>query len=291
MNTVKKVFLVALSFLLLVNTALALNLNILNVDSSSSKIVKINLDSKIDSEFDILDWDTKIFKDLDLESVSKDSMENNKITISLKEPLVQDTSYSFISVYGVEGNIDFTFRTEAIWLEFENPNSDENVEKILIKDDRNIDIIFKSQINAVDIEVKLLKEQKVNEMYLDLDTKESLKLLLADSLETNSNYILMMFALKTVEWDEIVFDNGLFDFTTPTTFVEPQAVEQEVTIMDDPALNQVEISESWAALDGEVEDVALNAAETPDTWAETWVLVLMTLFVTTGVFLRKRFAK
>ena len=131
MKISKKLLVVVLSALMITtNTFADTNLNIVSITANQVDSVKVLLDGEVISENIVLEGDAKVFKDIKVENLEKDLDSNNKINIFLTEALDANSSYSFLSVYGVEGNMDFMLWDEVIWVELDNPLSGENVEKI-----------------------------------------------------------------------------------------------------------------------------------------------------------------
>jgi hypothetical protein len=104
---------------------------------------------------------------------------------------------------------------------------------------------------------------------------------IATNLDKNSEYILMILSLEDINWNSLVFDEDLYDFTTSNDLVI-DTEEKEVVL----AAAKEEPVDEW-----NIAEVAQSIDETPDTGAATWVLVLLTAIVNLGFFLRKRFIK
>jgi hypothetical protein len=104
---------------------------------------------------------------------------------------------------------------------------------------------------------------------------------IATNLDKNSEYILMILSLEDINWNALVFDEDLYDFTTSNDLVI-DTEEKEVVL----AAAKEEPVDEW-----NIAEVAQSIDETPDTGAATWVLVLLTAIVNLGFFLRKRFIK
>lgn len=261
--------LLLLSFSLSAFAAKTQEATILDLDSSKENIIKISTDTEIISSDLKLKREVKIFKDLDLEKIEVDVNDNKKLNITLKEELKSNTSYSFLSVYGIDWNIDFSIQDEISGVEIENPSSDENISSVLIKSPKELVLNFKSEIKqSDDLEVKLLRELKISDVLIDADNEKQINMLLKDKLEADSNYILMLFEVVTKEWIKTTFLNWIYDFST-----EDWLKTEEVTELTKKKV---------------LEKVALNAAETPDTWAETSVLVVLTLIMSSIIFLRRK---
>ena len=286
MKNLKKLLVVVLSSLMITtNTFAAADLNIVSVIADDTDTVKVLLDGEIVSEEAVLEGDAKVFKDIKVDALEKDLDNLNKLNISLTEALEANSSYSFLSVYGVEGNMDFALGDEVLGVDLDNPLSTENVEKIFIKDATNIEVTFSKEITETEIEIKVLKELGVNSIELNLEDKTELNLVMQNVLETSSKYILMMFSLNVWE-EEVSFTNGIFDFETDENFNVQEETDIEAPV---EGAVEAEVSENGEALNGEVEEVALNAAATPETWAATWVLIALTFFMSSVIFVRRKF--
>jgi hypothetical protein len=92
--------------------------------------------------------------------------------------------------------------------------------------------------------------------------------------------MLMILSLEDGSFRNISFNEELYDFETQDNIVTLNEKVEETVLLDDEGEEVLEL-----------ENIALNAAETPDTGAETWVLVALTLLVNAGLFIRKRFQK
>lgn len=286
MKNFKRIIILIISSLVLLNQVFAATeYNISSVSSTDENMVNIFLDNSVYSEGETLEWEAKVFKDTLIQSMEKNVDNENELDIVLSEKLKTNSSYSFLSVYWVEGNMDFVLTDEISGVEILNPVSSENVEKIFIEDESNIQVFFKTPIVESDIEVKVLKDLQIDSILLNMDDKTSLSIVMQDKLEANSKYILMMFSLNTQEADELSFVNAIYDFQTDSF---DSIATQEMQVMDENLMNEEDVDDvdNW-----ELANVALNAAQTPDTWAETWILIALTLFLSSFVFLRKRFSK
>ncbi|MDD3645861.1 MAG: hypothetical protein PHH06_00475 [Candidatus Gracilibacteria bacterium] len=268
------------------NAYASTNYDLTNVDSQTSSKVKAILSSEVQTGTGLyqLNGDVKIFKDIEISSIETSVDDNTKLFITLSGSLESNTSYSFLSVYGVEGNMDFFIANQIEGTYVDNFDEEENVSSIIVSSPNSLEVTFKTPLTGSEFDVKILKNLRVNSIELNPENKLELNFVMQDLLEENSNYILMMFTLMTMEGNELTFSNGIYDFQT-TTFIE-QTLVQEPVIVEEIIPEVVE--DSGETLDGEIEEVALNAAETPDTGAQTWVLLLMTFILSSLYFLRKR---
>jgi len=81
----------------------------------------------------------------------------------------------------------------------------------------------------------------------------------------------MILSLEDVNGNVLVFDNDLYDFTTPSDLTQ---VVQEKEVVLASAKEEVVSPEK-----GNMNKIALNTEETPDTGAATWVLVMLTAII------------
>lgn len=272
--------------LIITNTHASTSVDIASVGSQTPDNVKAILSSEIQTwtGFYQLSGDVKLFKDVEVSSLEASIDYDTKLLITLSGSLESNNSYSFLSVYGVDGNMDFSLWEEVTWTQVSNFDAEENVSSIFVSSPNSLEVTFKTPIVASEFDIKILKNLIVSSIEINPENSSELNFMMQDSLEENSNYILMMFNLMTQEGNEIVFNNSIYDFQT-TTFIEEVPVEEPVIVEE--IIPEV-VEGSWDTLDGEIEEVALNAAETPDTGAETWVLIFLTLILSSLYFLRKR---
>ena len=218
--------------------------------------------------------DIKVLKDIIVSFATRDINDHSKVILTLEEDLKMLTTYNLLSIYGADGNIDFKTDKYLNDIEIENQFQPENqgIVKVVTVDERTLEVYFKYPVEDTDFEFKLFSENFVDS--IDYSTPQSLKLHLEKGIETNSQYMLMVLSLKDSLFSNVQLDEDLFNFQT---LWNVEQVKEDEPIIDD---NGEEIQE--------LEDVALNAAETPDTGAETWVLVALTLLVNAGLFIRKK---
>lgn len=279
MNTVKKILLILLSILVFSNAYAEENkATIIDIEADNADMINVFLDKEVLSDSKNITWDIKINKDLPLDA-NIDLDNDRKVNISLKEDLETNKSYSFLSVLWVDGSMDFKLSDEINWVELVAKSSNKNIEKIIIVDSTHMEVYYRKSISTEDGEiwVKVLKEKEISSVELNLDNKKELNVKLKDTLEAESDYILMLFSLTLENENTYSFDEPIENFSTEkfsSNKVEEKQVEWEEKL-------------DWE----KVEKVALNAAETPDTWAATWVLILATFIMTNIVYFRKKIVK
>ena len=245
--------------------------SIIDINSENSNLLKIFFDKDIETENQDVYPDIKIFRDLENKNISIDLEDNKLVNLVLENSLSSYSSYSLLSVVGAEWTIDFEIEDEVAWLEI-IWGSSQWIEKILIVDEKNLDIYFTEPVDWESIEVKLLRWVKETAYRINTENKKELNIYLENSLNENSKYIVMMFGLSTQEWDTYSITNSIYDFVT-------QSISEEE--LEIPSLEEEEI---WEKID----EVALNSAKVPDTWTETWILILTAILFSSLIYFKKR---
>ena len=247
------------------------NVSIIDVDATNSNILKLFVDKDIETNSVELASDIKIFKDLNTENIVRDLVNDKLLTITLSEDIKNNSSYSLLSVYGAEWSIDFRIDDLINWLEIVWNDTD-GVEKVSIIDSKQLTILFKKSITSEDVDVKLLREYNIESLQFNIDNKKELDIYLADKLNNNSKYLIMIFSINTIEEVSYTVLNSIYDFNTEV-LADIEVVEPVVEIIEENNIT---------------DNVALNSAETPDTWAETWILMLFTFILSTYIYFRKK---
>lgn len=265
-------FLIFLSF----SNAMAkdTNVSIIDLDSSNSSLLKIYLDKDVETNTLDIESDIKLFRDLNIKSVVRD-LENDKlITINLSEDLSKNSSYSLLPVFWAEWSIDFDIEDLINWLEITWSNWDW-ISKIDIVDSKTIKVTFTKILTSESIDIKLLKEYDIDSIQLNDTNNKELDLFLKDKLLDNSKYIVMMFSFNTKENNIFNIDNSIYDFITEWLSNNPVKKIKEDVISDDK----------------KTDNIALNSAQTPDTWPETWILLFFAFLVSNFIYFRRKFIK
>jgi len=274
MKTIKTIVVFLFSLLLTFNAFAENNdVSIIDIDSKNSNILKIFFDKDIETNNQNVTSDVKIFKDLNNKKISIDLKNNKLVHLSLEKVLEANTSYSLLSVYWAEWAIDFKLDDIVNPIEINWASSDW-IEKLIISDSQNIEIYFKEAISSDSVDLKLLREYDTESLKINSENKKELDIYLKDELYNNSNYIAMIFSITTKEEFNYTISNSIYDFTTKSVSIEKVEV---------PSEGELDWKSTW--------DIALNSANTPETWAETWILILTTLLVSNFVYFRKKILK
>ena len=256
------------------NTAYAATVDNINVINSHEIELTLS-DDVVLSE--AVTGDIKVLKDILVSFATRDLSDYNKVILTLEEDLQILTNYNLLTIFGANWNIDF--RTEKSLYDVEIANlyqpQDQGIVKIVTIDERTLEVYFKNPVEDTDFEFKIFSEIFVDT--ISYKNVQSLKLNLEKAIMSHSQYMLMILSLEDGAFKNISFDEELYDFETSDTV---ETVKEEAVKIDDAGEEVLEL-----------ENIALNAAETPDTGAETWVLVALTLLVNAGLFIRKRIQK
>lgn len=254
-----------------------------NIEVTQNNLIKLTAsEDVIFSDIDVV-WDIKVLKDIPVSYSTKDQLNFKKVLLNLSSDLTANTSYSLISILGWEGNIDFRIADFLEW-EIYNANLSEweiGIEKINIIDSRTIEVYFSQDLLDDLFEFKILSEIPSNS--LKSSGNNILDLEVSRNLEVSTNYILMILSLEDAIWNLLTFQEDLYDFVTPAVLLE-QIEEEEVIVAE--VKEEVIVEE-----EGNIEEVALNSAETPETGTATNILIAFALILNLLFFFRKKIIK
>lgn len=90
----------------------------------------------------------------------------------------------------------------------------------------------------------------------------------------------MILTIEDAMWSSIVFDEDLYDITTPSS-LEESMPEEEVVLAS--AEEPKEVIEEW-----NIEEVALTSDTTPETWTSTSILIILAILANLAFFFRKK---
>ena len=273
-----KILLILLSLIAFKGNVYAANIeeiiiiNDKNIDLQLSKDVVL-------SEW-IVDSEIKFFKDIEITFVSKDFNDQNKLILNLASDLQLNKTYSLLTIIWPEINLDF-----VTWIsleDFEISNKENTnlqtqwLNRIVIKDSKTLELYFNNVLQEEEFEFKLLNELNIQSLTSNLNNKISL--VLDDNIETLSIYLIMILSVKDNIWNEVIFDEDLYELNT-TQDLEIANTQEKINLEEDNVTEDT------------LEGVALNSAETPDTWPETTILILLTFTITSIIFIRKKLFK
>jgi len=252
-----------------------------NIQAVDNKTVKVAASSDVTFSDTKVYGDVKVLRDIDVLNATKDASNSKKVTLNLASELYTNSAYSLIWVMWAEWNIDFEVGANFSWEKI-NPNfynEEKIIEKVVIVNSKTIDVYYNYQITEWLFEFKLLSELWVES--ISSAWNNVLDVNLSTALEKSSSYILMIASLENIDGKELTFSESLYDFSTNSTLVAKWANVAEQAIQD-----TVE-----SVSNANMEEVSLNAAETPDAGAETWFVMLLTFIFSTMYFVRNKFKK
>lgn len=338
------------------------------VEVLNTQTISITLSDEDNFSQWILEWEIKILEDTSVDLVEKDVENARKLLITLPESLEANTSYSLLTLLGAEWSIDFVTPDEISQVQIENtvPSLwEQYITSIILRNPQQIEVEYNSDIIDSHFEFKLLSEIRVINIENTSLQDNRISVNLQDTVKTTRDYIVMILSLFNTQWEEIYFENSIYDFESPE-YIEEYIIAddfspeiEEVEIIEDTSAIQdsiqakiaarnaakqeeemeavsVEIPEpesieesqeedfddltnmfeelmtgEWVegeeinepVLETEIElnaapqesslmkattDVALTADSTPDTGAETWILILLTLVINTFYHFSRR---
>ncbi|MFA5917604.1 MAG: hypothetical protein WC850_05225 [Candidatus Gracilibacteria bacterium] len=275
------------------------NLNIKDIVKGGDHTLKINFDSQIPADRTYT-GDMKVFKDLGIDKVTKDSLMSNKITLSLNDEIKIGSTYNILSVFGVEGSADFIVENASNVKMLSDATDVQGITKVVLKDSKTLELYFKAPIVGNEFEFKGLEDLGITETK---SSDGSLILKTSSVIENNKDYILIFMSLADNLGNNYLLSESIYNFTIgdntsveKTDIVEPSNIINN-TIEPDTLTGQVENlnvdlgnTENGTGSVGNIENIAVTAEETPDTGPETWILMLLTLIINSIYFLTRKFS-
>jgi len=307
-----------LFILLSINSSYAEEIYMLKaITATSTKTVELELDKKTNQLF--TQSDLEIYKSIwNIAEIVEN--EENKVILKMNSDIEKNTSYSLISVSAIEWNIIFKTWNDILGKEIQNTTlewSNQWIKSILIKDQRTIVLNFIQNIWAEDLEFQLLKTLEV-EKIISLTDSTKIKATLKTEMLNNEEYLWTLTYLETSTFNKVEISKGIYYFKTGELVKYEWPTEEELalenTTVDNlsleeslmQALNETtdsNLSEWETELQSELnsaaedpantektqlENLALSQKETPDTGAETWVILLATFIINTFYYLSRR---
>lgn len=305
MRNTKKILIFLLFFLTISSTYWY---DIKNIENPNDKTINFTLDQQVELADQYNNSDLKVLEDLEVSSSVKNFNDPSKLTLSLKKDIIKNYSYSILSLFWVDWNMDFKVWNDINWVHITNSVSTW-IKSINILDKNRIEIIFDKPLVWDEFEFKFLREIPIDKILRSPNWWISINLM--EGLMWDTNYMIVVISLKDVLWILLNFDEWIYDFRTKfdllktstwtlTTNNEKNLVNmlkkdnKSTSIKDKKITNQ--LTSTWKTIEPkkektQLEKVALNSAMTPDTWPETWILVLLTLILNTIISFRKKFIK
>jgi hypothetical protein len=308
MKNTKKVFMFILSFFIILN---AYGYEIENIEVSNDKTVNFSLWKDVQLGEKYSNSDVKVLEDLDVLSSHKNFEDQTKIDISLGRELKPNYSYSILTLFWAEWNMDF-----KLWNDVKtkiNNTIDTWIKSINIKDSKTIEVTFSKSLTWDEFDFKILREIPIDKVVKN--EKWWLTVTILENFVEKTNYMIVAISIKDKMWTLLTFEDWIYDFKTADSLIKTSITWTWNTI--NPIiwaiinswtwkLNQAILpwkniinSSTWNILWNwnnlwawkELEKVALNAAKTPETWADTTILIILTFISSSIISFRKKFIK
>lgn len=323
-----KIIIALIAMLGIIHMTYSAELSVDSIDVINGNTVSVTLSENPNLEVGEIQGEIRVLNDMTIRGGYIDETWENRVEILLEEALKGDTNYSLLTVSWADGSIDFLTPSEVDGYSVVNIEStlDEDIESIEIINDRTMLVTYRQVLEATDFEYKLLAESNIIKIEKPDYFLPELIIHIEPPFISGKNYILMFIELQDVEGTYLEFDTGIYDFTSPnleeTNQDETEVIEEEnqegilevveivseVTPEDNISDNIEEIEEVLEEVNPEAPEqtwVDLNAAgpdsegigvlqaadavtQTPDTWAETWVLIIATLVINSFYYLSRR---
>lgn len=265
--------------------------------------------------------EVKVLNDMSISFANQDEEDEYTAIVTLDEPLEKNTEYSLLTVFGADGSIDFKTTDTLEWIEILNSETDEiwqSIESITLVDVNSIEVVYTEELTGEDFEFKLLSDLEVASVNtVDEDT---IAVNLKSEMSANKNYIFMVLSLQDALSQDVELEEWIYNFTTSAEISkaiskeassesenEKATEEKEGLLQPEEDLNAAykELdtpTEANNLLDADIdavveqaveaeqtlESVALSATVTPETWAETTLLIILTLFINTFYYFSRR---
>ena len=324
MKTIKKFFVFAILISILginISNAEWQKLKLEEIKALTNKTIELRFDNQIKASWE-LKSDLEILKSIENTS-KKDEKDSKKVILNLKWALEANKSYSLIAVSGADWGMIFKTENDFVGKEIKNPDLqwDETqwIKSIFIKENNIIEVNFLDNVVGNDLEIQLYKSILVDKIKAIPDSVK-VKALLKNELLDNSEYLWTITNFETNSWEKIEVDKWMYYFTTEKlekydvskdkTFTEDKKDEKSLENDLMKALdNNWQETSSWEKLNSEkelqeelnsagddpankkqtqLEKLALSKKQTPESGAETWVLILATFILNTFWFLSRR---
>lgn len=313
-NTIIKIILVFITLgIFLYANATDVNVAIKGIKKEWENTLKVDFDKPMPDSW--LSWEMKVFKDIKISWVTKDTAVANKINITIDKELKAWSTYNIFSVFWVEWSADFIVEEPLNAKIISTAPEAQWITKITLKDKKNIIVEFKNPITWTDFEFKLLEDLSVNEIN---SASWSMILKTTAIIEKNTDYILIWISLADNSNNTYILNESIFDFSIwadeLVTNTTKEKTEETVNVIlnsawEDPlkvniwtwltttALNQTggvnvniwnTVNWTWALWN--IETVAVKARTTPDTGPETVILMILTLIINSIYFLTRKFS-
>ncbi len=313
MNKIIKSFLIVSFGLLLILLSIRwtyaeITNKLIEIIPISNKIIELKLEKPINNS-DLLKSDLEIYKSL-FNIATKDTENTKKITLTLTDSLKKNSSYSIISISDVEWDIVFSTSDSLINQTIQNNGlswEDQGIKSILIKTDKTIELTFLKNVNVTDLEFQFYERFKVEKIKKS-NIWDNIKIFLEKDFFPNSEYLLTLTYIETSDSNKHKINKWISYFKTIA--LEEYNIEENKLFWEDEnstsenlledalksALENNDLLENELELNSaeekpentQLEKLALEQKETPDSGSATWILLLGAFILNTLYFLSRR---
>ncbi|PZM83148.1 hypothetical protein DLH72_03910 [Candidatus Gracilibacteria bacterium] len=248
-----------------------------NIEVLNNGNLSVNTSSDLTLPEGEVSGDLKVLKDYVVSLAYKDPENAKKVLVNLTFALEKNRTYSIIGVDGAETNMNFTVadKVEGEYKNEDKTSTGLKIEKINILDSNSIEIYYNEDLKAEEFVYRILSEIETKSK--TGDGKNTMSVSLGSPLEDLTQYIILSNALVDSTGKEVKLKESFYEFATEdkleNVFGDLPKVEEKIEDKKE---------------EGNIEEVAMNSAKTPETGAATWILILATLFITASLVLTRK---
>lgn len=228
-------------------------------------------------------WEVRVIKDIEVTYAQVDTQDPTKVLLNLWQELQSWEGYNLLWAYWADWDMDFSVSDNVTW-EVANLAYDESsrsIIKINILDPKTLEIYYNYEVDSQILEYKILSELIIDSY--NSNWSNILEVDLLDNLEKSTNYMIMVSDFVDIDWNNIVFDEYLYEFETSSSLIQTESEDEKEDSTNSEDQKEDELTQ--------IEKLSLNAAETPEAWAATWFVMLLTFVISSAYFLRNKFTK
>lgn len=221
--------------------------------------------------------EVKVLRDLDVASSLKDATNPAVLTVTMSWELDLSGNYSLLSLWDVDLNADFTLNGLSTKIDNKDAWADLTWKSIELVDAKTLKITFTKDFGVTVPIFKLLRDIKVETLNYD---SSKLNVKLSDKLKKDGSYIFMVLGLKDNTGKDVEVENSLFDFKTPSVIVGDEELATTGT-------GETTMS-GETSTGAQLAAVAMEASETPSTWTQENLIIILSLLLASWVFVFRK---
>ena len=278
-----------------------------SIKATTKKTIELQLNNNINKVLN--QSDLEVYKPM-TNKASK--LEEKKVLLELDNPIEKNSSYSLLSISDLNWSIIFNTDDNFIGKEIKNNDLDsksEGIKSVLIKDANHIEINFLQNVNW-NLEFQLLKSLDIKDVF-SISWTDKIKAILKNNMLDNTRYLGTISYIADNNWNKIDISNGVNYFKTEklADYVEADDSDLKLKKLKEKDLEKqlIESLDKNGKIDSkekevlnsasedpvnkkktQLEKLALSQKQTPETGAETWILILAALILNTFYFLSRK---